>query len=87
VLPARMDDVAKERARFTDVLPPAVGGIAGTPHSPTALLPGKISIISVILSSIALGMLHELLGSLSPPIRPGHLSIPASPASQLSMIC
>ncbi len=26
-------------------------------------------------------------GSLSPPMRPGHLSIPLSPASQLSMIC
>lgn len=38
-------------------------------------------------SEKGLGMLQEVDGSLTPPIKPGHLSIPLSPASQLSMIC
>ena len=63
------------------------GGLALTPHCPMALLPGKAFMSPVTFSVMALGMLQDVDGSLRPPIRPGHLSIPAEPASQLSMIC
>jgi hypothetical protein len=74
-------------AEVAGALPPPEGGEAGTPHAPRGLFPGNFSMTPVICSLIALGMLHEVPGSLSPPIRPGHLSIPASPALQLSMTC
>lgn len=63
--------------------PPA----GATPHEPRGLVPGKASKVPEMVSSIADWMLQEVEGSLSPPMRPGHLSIPESPASQLSMIC
>jgi hypothetical protein len=65
----------------------SAGGEPETPHPVTGLLPGSASNTPWIFSLIASGMLQEVLGSLTPPIRPGHLSIPESPASQLSMIC
>jgi hypothetical protein len=58
-----------------------------TPHCPSGLSPGNLERTPSICSSIADGMLHEVLGSLRPPIKPGHLSIPLSPASQLLIIC
>ena len=58
-----------------------------TPHCPSGLSPGNLERTPSICSSIADGMLHEVLGSFRPPIKPGHLSIPLSPASQLSIIC
>lgn len=58
-----------------------------TPHSPIGLLPGRAVKVPVMVSWMADGMLQVVLSSLSPPIKPGHLSIPESPASQLSMIC
>jgi hypothetical protein len=61
--------------------------VTGTPHAPRGLLPGNSSSVPKIVSSIGHWMLQEVDGSLIPPIRPGHLSIPASPALQLSMIC
>ena len=70
---------------------PVVGVVplpaAATPHAPRGLLPGNAVRSPLITSSMGHWMLQEVLGSLSPPIRPGHLSIPASPALQLSMIC
>ena len=65
----------------------ATGGAASTPHCPSTLLPGKDLMAPVMVSEMTLGMLHVVDGSLRPPMRPGHLSIPAEPASQLSMIC
>jgi hypothetical protein len=58
-----------------------------TPHCPSGLLPGNFGSTPSICSLIGHWILHEVLGSLSPPIKPGHLSIPLSPASQLSIIC
>lgn len=58
-----------------------------TPHSPIGLLPGRAVKVPVIVSWMADGMLQVVESSLIPPIKPGHLSIPESPASQLSMIC
>jgi len=58
-----------------------------TPHCPTGLSPGNFSMKPKISSSIAELMLHVSEESLIPPMIPGHLSIPESPASQLSMIC
>jgi hypothetical protein len=63
------------------------GAAALTPHCPIGLLPGNLDIAPKMVSWIAELMLQEVEGSLSPPMRPGHLSIPESPASQLSMIC
>lgn len=63
------------------------GAATFTPHCPTGLLPGNCDKVPVMVSLIAESMLQEVEGSLSPPMRPGHLSIPESPASQLSMIC
>jgi hypothetical protein len=57
-----------------------------TPQEPIGLLPGSLAIVPLITSLIGLTRLQEVDGSLSPPMRPGHLSIPASPASQLLMI-
>jgi hypothetical protein len=59
----------------------------GTPHCPRRLLPGNLARTPSTCSSIGHWILHEVLGSLTPPISPGHLSIPLSPALQLSMIC
>jgi hypothetical protein len=58
----------------------------GTPHCPRGLLPGNLSRTPEICSSTAEGMLQEVLGSLSPTIKPGHLYITLSPELQLSMI-
>lgn len=66
-------------------VPPPPG--AATPHWPRGLLPGNAFRAPLMVSWTGLWMLQEVDGSLSPPIRPGHLSIPESPASQLSMIC
>jgi len=63
------------------------------PQPVTGLLPGSavsfvVSVESMVKNSgPSDGMLHEVLGSLRPPMSPGHLSIPESPALQLSMIC
>lgn len=63
-------------------------GLAGlTPHSPIGLFPGSLGRTPKITSSTGQTMLQLVEGSLRPPIRPGHLSIPLSPESQLSMIC
>ena len=51
------------------------------------LLPGKAERTPSICSLTDDWMLHEVDGSLIPPMTPGHLSMPESPASQLSMIC
>jgi hypothetical protein len=61
--------------------------VGAAPHEPRGLFPGNASMVPRIVSLIGHSMLQESEGSLSPPMRPGHLSIPASPASQLSMIC
>ena len=58
----------------------------GTPQAPIGLLPGSLDIVPLITSLTGLTRLQEVDGSFSPPMRPGHLSIPASPASQLLMI-
>ena len=63
------------------------GGEPETPHPVTGLLPGSASNTPWMFLLIASGILQDVLASLIPPIRPGHLSIPESPASQLSMIC
>ena len=57
------------------------------PQGVMGLFPGKASKDPTINSLMGDTMLQEVEGSLSPPMRPGHLSIPESPASQLSMIC
>jgi hypothetical protein len=57
------------------------------PQPVTGLLPGKAARTPSMVSWTASSMLHEVEGSLTPPIRPGHWSMPESPASQLSMIC
>lgn len=62
-------------------------GAASTPHLPTGLLPGSLSKTPSMTSLIGLSILQDVEGSFNPPIRPGHLSIPELPASQLSMIC
>lgn len=67
----------------TGVDPPA----GATPHEPRGLFPGNASMTPRTVSWIGDSMLQESEGLFSPPIRPGHLSIPESPASQLSMIC
>jgi hypothetical protein len=81
-----VEEEAGGAAAVVAVDPPA-GGTAFTPHLPIGLLPGNASITPKTCSLMALGMLQEVEGSFKPPIRPGHLSIPESPASQLSMIC
>lgn len=58
------------------------------PHPTMGLLPGSASSVPAIFSLGSAGeMLQEVEGSLRPPIKPGHLSMPLSPALQLSMIC
>jgi hypothetical protein len=61
------------------------------PQPVTGLFPGNalntVASAMVKSSGTAAGILQEVLGSFKPPISPGHLSIPASPALQLSMIC
>jgi hypothetical protein len=66
---------------------PPPGATAFTPHLPIGLSPGNASITPKTCSLMALGMLQEVEASFKPPIRPGHLSIPESPALQLSIIC
>jgi hypothetical protein len=74
------------------VVPEAMEAGAGalsptfTPHGPMGLLPGSLDNVPEMTSLIGLLMLQEVDGSFSPPMRPGHLSIPASPALQLLMI-
>ena len=64
------------------------GGAAPLMSQPvTGLLPGKALRTPSMVSGTDDWMLHEVDGSLMPPIRPGHLSMPESPASQLSIIC
>jgi hypothetical protein len=63
------------------------GGEPETPHPVTGLLPGNASSTPWMFSLMASGILQDVLASLIPPISPGHLSMPESPASQLSIIC
>lgn len=64
------------------------GGAAPLVSQPvTGLLPGKALRTPSMVSGTDDWMLHEVDGSLMPPIKPGHLSMPESPASQLSIIC
>ena len=66
------------------------GGAGAAPFVPQPVIglsPGKAERTPVISSLTADTMLHEVEASLTPPMRPGHWSIPESPASQLSMIC
>jgi hypothetical protein len=65
----------------------SAGGEPETPHPVIGLFPGRASSTPWMFSSIASGILQEVLASLIPPINPGHLSMPESPASQFSMIC
>lgn len=78
------DEAAAEATGAADE---AAGEEAPTPHCPIGLLPGRADMVPKMVSWIGLTMLQVVEGSLRPPIRPGHLSIPASPALQLSMIC
>ena len=63
------------------------GAVPLVPQPVTGLLPGKALRTPSIVSRTGDGILHEVDGSLTPPIRPGHWSMPESPASQLSIIC
>jgi hypothetical protein len=63
------------------------GAVPLVPQPVTGLLPGKALRTPSMVSATGDWMLHEVEGSLVPPIRPGHWSMPESPASQLSIIC
>jgi hypothetical protein len=64
------------------------GGAAPlVPQPVMGLLPGKMLRRPSMISGTDDWMLQEVDGSLMPPIKPGHLSMPESPASQLSIIC
>jgi hypothetical protein len=63
------------------------GGAGADPAPVIGLFPGNAVRLPVIVSWIASGMLQEVDGSFMPPMSPGHLSIPLSPALQLSIIC
>lgn len=79
--------LATGTAAATEEAPVPALGTTSTPHWPMGLLPGRAGTTPETTSLMALLMLQDVEGSLIPPIRPGHLSIPESPASQLSMIC
>lgn len=57
------------------------------PHPVTGLSPGRASMVPEMVSGTRLAMLQLVDASFKPPMSPGHLSIPLSPASQLSIIC
>jgi hypothetical protein len=66
---------------------PGEGAGRFLPQGVTGLFPGSLAMSPMTISLTAQGMLQLVERSLMPPMRPGHLSIPLSPASQLSMIC
>lgn len=79
-LPVDVPDEVDELAAGTGFVPNWLQPVMG-------LLPGSFSKTPVMVSGYGFAMLQEVEGSLTPPMSPGHLSIPLSPASQLSMIC
>lgn len=87
---AAADEVSGEMAEVADATTDeaeVTTPVTFTPHCPIGLLPGNADMDPLTTSLIGDGMLQLVVGSFKPPMRPGHLSIPESPASQLSMIC
>lgn len=62
-------------------------GAGDDPNPVTGLLPGSFDNIPKTFSLIGDCKTQLSEGSLTPPMRPGHLLIPELPVSQLSMIC
>jgi hypothetical protein len=63
------------------------GAASLDPHPVIGLSPGSFESEPNITSSMGDEMTQLSAGSLTPPMRPGHLSMPSLPESQLSMIC
>ena len=61
-------------------------GFLPPPQVPTGLFPGSADIVPVTTSLTGSGMLHDVEGSLRPPISPGQVSMPPSWVLQLLII-
>jgi hypothetical protein len=79
--------VVEEAFELVEVATVGAGAATVPPNPTIGLVPGNASKTPRTSSLIAESMLQVVPESLIPPRSPGHLSIPASPASQLSMIC